>query len=164
MICVSEAYGYMRADKYLEQSSILSLFFVKIVLCNILLQPQKIPLFASFAGYRETIFKNIKIIANILYELMIDIQDDFLEKAPPIYSIGNWKNSKTDMKFAQSMTVKTGLYQKNELISGLASHQFVKETYGTKYMLDDKNMLEELVRLLHKNIIKAHEKIRKKYY
>lgn len=62
------------------------------------------------------------------------------------------------------MTIKTGQYQKNELISGLASHQFVKETYGTKYMLDDKNMLEELVRLLHKNIIKVHEKIRKKYF
>lgn len=154
----------MRADKYLEQSSILSLFFIKIVLYNIFLQPHKIPIFASFSGNRDTIFKNIKIIANILYELMIDIQDNFLEKAPANYTIGNWKHSKTDMKFAQSMTVKTGLYQKNELISGLASHQFLKETYGTKYMLEDKNMLEELVRLLHKNIIKAHEKVRKKYY
>lgn len=134
------------------------------MLYNILLQPQKIPIFTNFSGNREAIFKNIKIIGNILYELMIDIQDDFLEKAPPLYSIGNWKHSKTDMKFAQSMTVKTGLYQKNELISGLASHQFVKETYGTKYMLDDKSMLEELVRLLHKNIIKVHEKVRKKYY
>lgn len=40
------------------------------------------------------------------------------------------------------MTVKSGLYNKNELISGLHAHNYVKETYGTKFMVEYKNTLE----------------------
>lgn len=53
------------------------------------------------------------------------------------------------MKFAESMTIKPGFIQKNELISGLEDHKLIKETYGTKYMLDFKKLIEELMRILH---------------
>jgi len=35
LICVSEQFGYMSADKYLEMVSIVSFVFVKILLFNI---------------------------------------------------------------------------------------------------------------------------------
>ncbi len=62
------------------------------------------------------------------------------------------------------MTIKTGLYQKNELISGLYAHKYVIETYGTKFMVDYKNILEELVKIIHQNIVAVHERVRKKYF
>lgn len=62
------------------------------------------------------------------------------------------------------MTVRAGFYQKNELISGLADHKYIKEVYGTRFMTDYKNMLEDLVKLLHTNIVDLHTRIRQKYF
>lgn len=112
------------------------------MLFNILLQPSKLSIFENYTGNREVIFKNIRMIATIIYELLIDIQDNFLEKADGVYTIGNWKKTKFKMTTAQSMTVKAGFYQKNELISGLADHKYVKDIYGTRFMMDYKNMIE----------------------
>ena len=32
------------------------------------------------------------------------------------------------------MTIRPGFFQKNELISGLASNKFIRDIYGTKSM------------------------------
>jgi hypothetical protein len=164
LFCISEKHGYASADKHLEQSALLSLVFMKILLFNILLQPSKIPTFTAYTGSTEIIFKNLRLIATILYELFIDIQDDFLEKADGLYTIGNWKKTRFDLKSAQSMTVRAGFYQKNELISGLADHKYIKDTYGTRFMVDYKNMIENLVKILHRTIVDLHIRIRRKYF
>jgi hypothetical protein len=164
LMCISEEHGYMRGDKELEKAAILSLLFIKILIFNVLLQPHKVPLLASYSSNQTLIHKNLRLVANILYELLIDIQDDFLERAPPLYTVGNWKHSKMEIKSAHSMTVKAGFYQKNEVISGLTDHKLIKDTYSTRYMIDFKRVLEELVKLLHQNIVKFHERVRKKHY
>lgn len=166
LFCISEEHGYIRADKYLEQSAILSLVFIKILLFNILLQPENIDMQISYTYDRTIIFSNMKLVGNILYELMIDIQDNLLEKAPVIYTVGNWTKlrNRFNFKVAESMTVKPGYFQKNELISGLADHKYVKDVYGTKSMMNSKNIIEDLVKRIHENMISYHEKRRKRTF
>lgn len=43
-----------------------------------------------------------------MYELFVDIQDEMLNKAPHIYTVGNWVTLRNTFKFkvAESMTVK----------------------------------------------------------
>lgn len=108
----------------------------------------------------------MKLVGNILYELMIDIQDNLLEKAPVIYTVGNWTKlrNRFNFKVAESMTVKPGYFQKNELISGLADHKYVKDVYGTKSMMNSKNIIEDLVKRIHENMISYHEKRRKRTF
>ena len=108
MACVSETYGYMRSDKNLERSSILSLVFVKILLYNILLKPQNIEVFVNRSVNPQLVYNNIKLIGNIIYELLIEIQDRLFEDTPPVYYFGNWNlvKGKFDFKISESMTVK----------------------------------------------------------
>lgn len=86
----------------------------------------------------KVIFANVKLVGNILYELFLDIQDEMLNKAPHIYTVGNWTTLKNTFKFkvAESMTVKLGFVQKNEIISGLASNKYIRDIYGTRSMLN----------------------------
>lgn len=44
------------------------------------------------------------------------------------FKIGNWRGLtyKYNIKSSESMTVKKGFYQKNELISGLIGHSYIK--------------------------------------
>jgi hypothetical protein len=69
---------------------------------------------------------------------MIDMQDNLLDLADEKFKIGNWRGltSKFDIRVSESMTVKKGFYQKNELISGLIGHSFIKETYKIDEMND----------------------------
>ena len=126
--CISEAHGYMSCDHNLEKSLMLSLVFVKILLYNIFLKPEQMELFLKKSYDRKIIFSNLKLIGNIIYEIMIDVQDDLLEKAPDFYVVNNWEQYKTrfNLQTAASMTVKADFYQKNELISGLANHKSIR--------------------------------------
>jgi hypothetical protein len=65
--CVSEVFGYMRSDRHLEQSAILSLFFVKILLYNILLQPDRVDTFVNRNFNPQIIYSNIRLVGTILY-------------------------------------------------------------------------------------------------
>jgi hypothetical protein len=58
---------------------------------------------------------------------MGEVQNHFLEKVPPIYSLGNWAACRASfpIKTAESMTLRPGYFQ-DELISGLAEHKFIK--------------------------------------
>jgi hypothetical protein len=148
----------VRADRYLEQSAILSLVFIKMLLYNILLQPESIDLGLTAYYDASIIHSNIRLIANILYEVLVDLQDELLEKAPSLYTIGNWEKlqHRFNFKLAEPMTLKEGTSQKNELISGLADHKYVKETYSTKAMVDEKAILLASIQSLHSNIVKYH--------
>lgn len=158
LMCISEQHGYVRADRHLEQSAILSLVFVKMLLYNILLQPEAIEL--GLTAYLDVaiIHSNIRLVANILYEVLVDLQDELLEKAPSLYTIGNWEKlqHRFNFKLAEPMTLKEGAAQKNELISGLADHKYVKETYSTRAMVDEKAILLASIQSLHSNIVKYH--------
>lgn len=85
---------------------------------------------------KQVILGNIILIGNILYELFIDLQDEYLEQSPSVYTVGNWVTlqHRVNFKVADNMTVKEGVHQANELISGLMDHQVVKETYLTHQM------------------------------
>jgi hypothetical protein len=39
LVCISEKHCYLRMDKSVEKSQIISFFFIKILIYNILLQP-----------------------------------------------------------------------------------------------------------------------------
>lgn len=47
----------------------------------------------------QIIYSNVRLIGNILYEIFIDIQDEFLEKAPLTYKVGNWLQLKKKFNF-----------------------------------------------------------------
>jgi hypothetical protein len=141
LACVSEIFGYMRCDRFLEMSSLMSLVFVKIWLYNILLQPHRIDYFASNRiPNPQTLYSNIRLVGNIIYELLIQIQDEMFERCPALYHVGNWKltQNKFDFKISESMTVKEGFYQKNELVSGLASHNYIQHIYKPKSLISEK--------------------------
>ena len=99
MTSISEVYGYVRADKYLEQSAIISLVFIKILLYNIFLQPERIDMIVNQKINLKVVYSNLKLIGNVLYELFIDIQDELLEKAPQFYTVGNWNVLKNIFRF-----------------------------------------------------------------
>lgn len=85
------------------------------------------------------------------------------ERCPAIYRIGNWKNiqGKFDFKISESMTLKEGFYQKNELISGLASHNYIHQIYKIKSLTNERENLITLIKSLHQVIIRYHLIIRK---
>lgn len=70
----------MRADSYLQKSNIISLVFIKIIIYNILLKPQDMNFSVNPRFDRQILHANLKLIANIIYEILMDIQDDLLEK------------------------------------------------------------------------------------
>jgi hypothetical protein len=59
------------------------------------------------------------------------------------------------------MTVKKGLFQKNELISGLYGHTFIRETYQINELTSELKIIEELIIKTHILIKEYHERIRK---
>ena len=98
-----------------------------------------------------TVFTTVQLVGNVLYELFIDIQDDLMEQASPVYRVGNWGKLKHrfDFKLAQNMSVKEGVYQKGELISGLEDHNSIKEMFGTRQMATEKYALCQIIDELH---------------
>lgn len=73
--------------------------FIKILLYNILLQPDRIDMQVTTKVNPQIIYSNVRLIGNILYEIFIDIQDEFLEKAPLTYKVGNWLQLKKKFNF-----------------------------------------------------------------
>lgn len=73
--------------------------FIKILLYNILLQPERIDMQVTTKVSPQIIYSNVRLIGNILYEIFIDIQDELLEKAPLSYKVGNWLQLKNKFNF-----------------------------------------------------------------
>ena len=61
----------MRSDKNLEQSALISLVFIKILLYNVMLKPQNIEVFVNKSVNPQMVYNNIKLIGTIFYELFI---------------------------------------------------------------------------------------------
>lgn len=57
----------------------------------------------------------MNLVASIIYELLMDIQDDLIVSAPQYYPVGNYKTLQTRTKALpiESLTVKAGFYRKN---------------------------------------------------
>ena len=107
---------------------------------------------------------NLVLIGTIFYEVFVDLQDDMLEQAPVVYTVGNWhrlmKENRLGFRAAPNMTVKAGVYQKNELISGLEDHKSVREMFGTKSMTEEKQGILVLVNQLFELLRREHERVR----
>lgn len=105
-----------------------------MLLYNIFLQPERIEIIFDHKENVKVTFSNLKLIGNILYELFIDIQDELLNRPPSVYTVGNWNTlkHKFKLKISESMTVREGFFQNNELISGLASNKYIRDMYGTR--------------------------------
>ena len=58
---------------------------------NILLCPTKFS--SNLSG--DCLTDNLELISSILYEFVIDIQDNYLIKVPKSYKIGNYKKIKS---------------------------------------------------------------------
>lgn len=54
------------------------------------------------------------------------------------------------------MTIKEAFFQKNELVSGLASHNYIQHIYKSHQLTDERHILKELVRILHESIARYH--------
>lgn len=74
MMSISRKNGYISANRELEKANILRLIFIKIVLFNVLLQPEKIDL-PSHSQDHAVVCSNIRLVGNIVYELIIEIND-----------------------------------------------------------------------------------------
>jgi hypothetical protein len=88
---------------------------------------------ASQISDPNKLFINIKLIANIIYELLIEIQDNLLQKCGENYRIGNWKDLKGNFNidYANSMTIVPGKVKKNELITGFMDQRYIKRSFRT---------------------------------
>jgi len=115
---------------------------MKILIYNALGQSWKIDP-NKFSKEKETLQDNILILCSILYEILMDIQDDFIVNSPECYPLNNYQNIKGGKIYpSESLTVKPGEYRKNEVVSGLINENIVKGTYKLdKQWLKEKNSL-----------------------
>jgi len=65
---------------------------MNIIVFNILLCPNHLKFNIDGNIDRSTLFINVKLIGNILYELLRKIQEEVLAKCDKTYKIGNWKH------------------------------------------------------------------------
>lgn len=93
-------------DKALEKSQIINFFFFKIILYNVLLLPWKYDKkkFDLEEGY---FYKNIHFYASVFYQIMNEIQEDYLEAThPESVIIGNWKSLSSKFKIEPSPSLR----------------------------------------------------------
>ncbi len=66
---------------------------MKILIYNALGQSWKIDA-NKFSKDKEVLQENILILCSILYELLMEIQDDFIVNSPACYHLNNFQNIK----------------------------------------------------------------------
>ena len=61
------------------------------------------------------------------------------------FKVGNWRDLayKFNIRTSESLTAKEGFLQKNELISGLIGHSYIRELYSIDQMEVEARVLEE---------------------
>ncbi len=81
---------------------------MKILIYNALGQSWKIDA-SKFARDKEVLQENILILCSIFYEILMDVQDDFIVNSPGCYPLNNFQNIKGAKIYpAESLTVKSG--------------------------------------------------------
>ncbi len=81
---------------------------MKILIYNALGQSWKIDA-KKFSKDKEVLQENILILCSILYELSMDIQDDFIVNSPAYYPLNNFQTIKGAKIYpSESLTVKPG--------------------------------------------------------
>lgn len=80
---MSGAWRCLSAERNLEKASIISLLVVDSLIANTLLSP-------SSLSQSSSIENNLFFVCSVLYELAIQVQDEYLIKVPKSYRIGNY--------------------------------------------------------------------------
>jgi len=66
----------------------------------------------------ETVTNNLYVISSVAYELVLDVQDEYMLQVSPSYKIGNFKGF-NKIRILESIVVKNQSQRAGELISGL---------------------------------------------
>ncbi len=118
LAAVSPSFRYLSAETNLMRAATLNLLFFKTLLFNLLLSPPSLPPQLR----TSTIRNNLLLIASLLYEVAIDVQDEYLLRVPKNYPIGNFKSCDF-VKTAPAMVVEGEEYRPGEVISGLLGRE-----------------------------------------
>ncbi len=137
---------------------------MKILIFNVLGQSWKIDE-QKFSIQKEILQQNMMLLSSILYQLLMDIQDNYLVNSPDCYKLNNYQQIKgTKIYPAQSLTVKAGEYRKNEMISGLVNENVIKKIYNIgKTWNKEKNELLEIIQFLHQKLVVYHKNLIKPF-
>ena len=124
-VCISETHQYLRLDKDLEKSQIISILFVKIIIYNLLLQPWKYNP-EKYSISNEELYKNFYYISSVFYQLVCESQQNYIKneknRAETI-KIGNWNEIGKKIKCSGSLIHLNKPYEEDELISGLVPEE-----------------------------------------
>jgi hypothetical protein len=88
------------------------------------------------------------VIASIVYEFVLDIQDSYLMAVPKSYQIGNFEGLDW-VKTAHSLIYNHASPQPGELISGLKSENWVKKHFKMGGWGEEKGMLTSTIGIFH---------------
>ena len=78
LCCISQAFSYISAQKHLEKAAVINLIFIKTIIANLFLS-------------QANLSPNLYYLSSVLYEFVINIQDEYLMKVPKSYQIGNFE-------------------------------------------------------------------------
>ena len=75
---VSDIHGYLRLTKNMEKSQIISFLFIKVLVYNTIITPEKID-FEKFGDEKQILRQNMFLIGSIFYRICTDLQDGLIE-------------------------------------------------------------------------------------
>lgn len=97
------------------------------------------------------------MVSSILYELVIDVQDEYMLLVPKSYPIGNYKDFRT-VKGLTAITVRDSDEVEGEIISGLKGEQWVERYFGVQAWREEKGMVKEMVDMIKKGMNEFHKR------
>jgi hypothetical protein len=89
-------------------------------------------------------FKNIRVIGSVLFEIMMDVQNDIMQEVPSTYPLGNYREE-DQVRGLQSMVVGSGEAEQGKLISGLKESEWVRQSYKLPTWRSEKKSVLDLI-------------------
>ena len=137
---------------------------VKLLLYNVMLQPEKLDIMFGAHHDRALFYSNVKLVGAILYYLVLDVQDAMLGEVPPVYQVGNWRElSEGEVRPARSMTL-SDYSSSRSLILGVPHNREVVEFMRHIRMDHCREQIEDIVKRLHQWMVHHHERIARQAY
>ena len=156
LACVSSASACLSAERNLEKAAILSLLVVDSLIANTLLSPHSL----SLSSRSED---NLFFVCSVLYELAIQVQDEYLIKVPKSYRIGNY----TEFPFVQfrdSIVLGGAERRPGELISGMKHEAEIKKCISFKEWGQEKKLMTAVVNSVWQAMQALHKKLTAKHF
>ena len=126
---MSDVHHYLRMDRWLEKSQLISIFFIKIIIYNLLLQPWKYNP-EKYNIKNETLYNNFYYFSSVFYQLICEVQQNFIkQKRPHEIEVGNWSSSKHKLKCSGSLCHLNKPHEDDEMISGLVPEEKIEEIF-----------------------------------